>query len=401
MSISMGKFNRRLLACAGTWGVATILASCGGGHDHGGHPPPPPPPAGLSYDVIRLSIGVIGERGFVGRQGMSPNGKVAGTIDGPDGRLHAFLYDGERTIDLGLPNSASSEAYAVNNLGQVTGVVNSDDGSTTAFLYDGTLRDLGSLGGRLSIGLDINDRGQVTGSSTGTDNIEHAFLYQDGALSALPTPGVRSSGRLIDESGTVAGRYNDPKGFVRGFVIGACHCPKDLGTLGGDQTFVFGINNAGQVAGQSQVASGRFHVFRYDNGTIRDVGTLGGDFADFGGINESGWVVGYSQTATNALHAFLYDGVSLRDLGTLGGTISQANAINAAGRVVGTASTATGAGRAMTWTAAGGMVDLNTLLHKPPPDLLLTNAWRIADNGWIVANANPGLVVLKPRNGQK
>jgi probable HAF family extracellular repeat protein len=402
MSISMKKFVTSMLTRAGACALAATLAACGGGSHHGGHPPPPPPPAGLTYDVIPLSLGGTGINGLVGRQGINSKGQVAGSIDAADGRLHAFLYDGERTIDLGLLNGVASEASAINELGQVTGwvILNHEDGSAQAFLYDGTMHGLGTLGGREAYGLDINNSTQVVGYSTGTDNIRRAFLYQNGGMSPLPAPGPRSFGSVINDSGTAAGRYDDPNGFVRGFIVGPCRCPKDLGTLGGNQTFVFAINNAGQLAGMSESTSGRFHVFRYENGVIADVGTLGGDFASFGGMNESGWITGYSLTSTGQTRAFLHDGTTIRDLGTLGGPSSEGTSINASGRVVGWATTASAVQHAMTWTQADGMVDLNKVLHNPPAGLVLINAFAVADNGWIVAQGNPGLVLLKPRKPQ-
>jgi len=45
------------------------------------------------------------------------------------------------------------------------------------------------------------------------------------------------------------------------------------------------------------------------------------------------------------------------------------------------------------------MVDLNKVLHNPPPGLVLTKAITISDNGAIVAQANSGLFLLKPRTG--
>jgi probable HAF family extracellular repeat protein len=400
MTISMQKFTASILARAGACTLTAVLAACGGGSHHGGYTPPPSTPAGLTYDVIPLSLGGTGSNGLVGRQGINSKGQVAGTIDAADGRLHAFVYDGERLIDLGTLGGVAAEAVAINELGHATGWVtlSNEDGSARAFLYDGTTHVLGTLGGTQSFGLDINDHDQIVGYSTGSDGIRRAFLYQGGTMSPVPAPGPRSFGSVINNSGTVAGRYDDPNGFVRGFVVDACRCPKDLGTLGGNQTFVFGINNAGQLAGMSEAPSGRFHTFRYENGVITDIGTLGGDFASFGWMNESGWITGYSLTETGQTRAFLHDGTTLRDLGTLGGTSSEGTSINAAGRVVGWASTTSQVQHAMTWTQADGMVDLNKVLHNPPADLQLINAFAVADNGWIVAQANPGLVLLKPRN---
>ena len=54
---------------------------------------------------------------------------------------------------------------------------------------------------------------------------------------------------------------------------------------------------------------------------MRDLGTLGGDYSDAYGINDAGQVVGWSYTAEGFGHAFITaaDGMGMRDLGTLGG----------------------------------------------------------------------------------
>ena len=50
----------------------------------------------------------------------------------------------------------------------------------------------------------------------------------------------------------------------------------DLGTLGGFTSEAFGINDRGQVTGQSETDSGVFHAFLYSSGQITDLGTLSG-----------------------------------------------------------------------------------------------------------------------------
>lgn len=401
MAISMTKLKAGWLARAGACTLAATLTACGGGSHHGGHPSPPPPPAGLTYDVIPLTLGGPGNNYYVGRKSINANGQVTGGIDvtggGPE---HAFLYDGTRTIDLGTLGGELSDGFAINARDQVAGtaVLSLANGPSRAFFYDGTMRDLGTLGGNDAVAVDLNDRSQVTGYSRGADGVQRAFLYQDGAMAPLPTPGLLSSaGRAINNSGTVAGSYTGPNDTNRGFIVGACRCAKDLGTLGGNETYVAAINDAGQVTGGSQVPSGGLHAFRYENGVIRDLGTLGGDYSQAFSINASGWTTGNSRTGTGLPHAFVHDGTAMRDLGTLGGGGAEANVINASGRVVGASFTSTGEQHAMTWTEAGGMVDLNKVLHNPPPGLLLTNAYTVSDNGSIVAQANPGLVLLRPR----
>src|SRR5919202_1397013 len=58
--------------------------------------------------------------------------------------------------------------------------------------------------------------------------------------------------------------------------------------------------------------------------TIVDLGTLGGATSDAYGLNDAGDVVGDSVTATGDTHAFLYTGGKLQDLGTLRGADSTA-----------------------------------------------------------------------------
>ncbi len=168
----------------------------------------------------------------------------------------------------------------------------------------------------------------------------------------------------------------------------------DLGTLGGSETFARGINNSGQVVGESQQNStneSTFRAFRTTapNGRINpatdatdNLRTLGGPTSQASGINASGQVVGSSTfdpgpapppfpppTGANpATRAFrtTAGGVinAASDLGTLGGENSAANAINASGQVVGFAETAGEQLRAFR-TTAGGVInaasDLGTL----------------------------------------
>jgi probable HAF family extracellular repeat protein len=80
-------------------------------------------------------------------------------------------------------------------------------------------------------------------------------------------------------------------------------------------------------------------AFLYTNGTMVDLGTLGGSMSDANGINNSGQVVGQSFTSNFSYHAFLYTDGIMFDLNTLltsqdefmlGGAI----AINDAGQII-------------------------------------------------------------------
>jgi MYXO-CTERM domain-containing protein len=241
----------------------------------------------------------------------------------------------------------------INNAGQVAGYSAFSGGFLTqAFRYEGApdsggfMYNLGALNDSngSSIGSGINDAGQVTGSSNiaGPHSASHAF------------------------------RYDDAPGFMR-----------DLGTLGGSNSYGRGINNAGQVAGTSETGSSTQHAFLYTGtpgagGVMRDLGTLGGSNSYGNGINEAGLVAGWSQiTGNTAYHAFLYTGTPgaggvMRDLGTLGGKDSQAFAINDAGQLVGTSQiTGNTADHAFLYTgtpgAGGQMIDLDAWLDANLP----------------------------------
>src|SRR5687768_14416721 len=72
----------------------------------------------------------------------------------------------------------------------------------------------------------------------------------------------------------------------------------DLGTLGGSDSIAYGINDAGQVVGQSLTAGGDLRAFITgpDGVGMRDLGTLGGNGSIARSINDAGQVVGYSLT---------------------------------------------------------------------------------------------------------
>jgi probable HAF family extracellular repeat protein len=89
----------------------------------------------------------------------------------------------------------------------------------------------------------------------------------------------------------------------------------DLGTLGGRYSSSRGINDNGQVTGQSSLAGeAANHAFLYTNVAGRgedmvDLGTLGGSYSGGFAINDAGQVVGISLTADGAQHIFLYVGM--------------------------------------------------------------------------------------------
>jgi probable HAF family extracellular repeat protein len=168
----------------------------------------------------------------------------------------------------------------------------------------------------------------------------------------------------------------------------------DLGTLGGDYSFAYAINDNDQIVGRSWMPSGPSHSFLYTNGQMidlypfnsQDIGTAGptginnlgqivsgemmggvyypalydhqtealtilgslGGVTSYGfngvalAINNFGQVAGYSYINDTRPHAFVYDNGAMHDIDCLPGDtnfcVSYAFDINDQGQVVGSSS---------------------------------------------------------------
>jgi probable HAF family extracellular repeat protein len=170
--------------------------------------------------------------------------------------------------------------------------------------------------------------------------------------------GAFSDAVAINDAGQVVGVSETASGQLHGFLW---HngMMTDLGTLGGSFSAAVAINDAGQVVGVSQIASGQFHGFLWHNGVMTDLGTLGGSDTVAVAINASGQVVGRSVAADGHLHGFLWHNGVMTDLGTLGGSFSAAVALNKGGQVVGVSETANFELHGFLWQN-GVMTDLGT-----------------------------------------
>ena len=303
----------------------------------------------------------------------------------------AFLYSGGPLQHLGSfgTNSAGvggNTPIALNNAGQVAGNAVAYDSthlrlSNIAFLYsNGSLTDLGSFGtdknGRgVSAAADLNDSGQVAGTSTvydasGVSKGSAAFLWTQGTLQNLgsfgtdPTGFGSSTAKALNSSGQVVGNSTvyDSNGINKGsaaflYTNGTL---QNLGNFGADNngkgsSFAIGINDSGQVIGDSDLYVGGHYTatdaFLYTSGSLTDLGNFGTDPTGHGSslpvaINAAGQVAGASDVydangISKGRDAFLYTNGVLTDLGnlgtdSLGKSFSVAVGVNSAGQVIGT-----------------------------------------------------------------
>jgi len=257
------------------------------------------------------------------------------------------------------------------------------------------LIDIGTFGGPLS-GINeplnyvpaVNRRGQAVGFSAysvpqtvlnnptacfGT-NVTHAFEWMNSAvtdLGSLAGPAFCSDANSINQRGEIQGISEiDAVDQVLGFyevraVVWKHGRLVNLGTLGGDNSWAWAINNRGQVVGLTQNAipdpysifdflifgssvGTQTRAFLWQDAVMRDLGTLGGPDAWVFGINERGQIAGVSyvnstpnpSTGFPTLDPFFWDNGKMRDLGSLGGVVGYVEEMNNRGQVIGGSSTA-------------------------------------------------------------
>lgn len=178
---------------------------------------------------------------------------------------------------VGAPGS--SVGRAINSRGQITGEFSSG-GPLHAFLYSGgPTIDLGTLAGPggASIGYGINDSGQVTGYSEIPAGISRGFLYAGGSMTGVgPADDVVSITYGINNSGQITGQSYVGSSAPRA-VLYSGGTQTQLGSLGGIYGRGYAINNNGQVTGYSYTpgGNGEPHAFLYSGGADDRPGDAG------------------------------------------------------------------------------------------------------------------------------
>lgn len=363
-----------------------------------------PAPGKTTYRVINLAAGELISASI------NASGQVAYslTTDIFNLPINAYFYNGSSSQNIGSLTGPGNFARAtgLNNAGQVTGITFNAGGNTRSFIWSapGGMADIGTLpGADGALEPVINNNGVIAAIANNTvTSFNRAFRWS--AVSGITDLGVLGAGpveasypRAINDAGIIVGDSwafgNDYHTFLWTFGTGMI----DIHTNASDDSNPVGISAIGHVAGNYRFDGelGRGYVWSFGSG-MTDIAPLGVRTEAFG-MTPGGRVTGQIGDPFIGSRAMTWtQGGGLVDLGTLGGTISTGRGANDKGQVVGGAQTAAGPVHAYIWTAKEGMVDLNTRLKHAPPGIVLVTALGISETGAIIAEANTGLVLLKP-----
>jgi len=235
--------------------------------------------------------------------------------------------------------------------------------SATSASLTYSITDLGIVG-EPTFASSINNSAQVVGSTNVNPNRPFRWTEAGGTQFLAHGGSGTYTPRKINTSGITAGYHARTDGQVDGKVWTGASTVSTLPTLGGLNTWAYGINDSGTVVGTSSFSNDLRGAFRWTQaGGIQDLGSLGGFNSSANAINASGTIVGESSTQGYSFNrAFLWTQAGgMVSLGSNNGVASKATDINDGGQVIGIDTKTNGYDGGFLWTQSGGMVDIGSL----------------------------------------
>lgn len=305
-------------------------------------------------------------------------------------RQHGVLYHVRR---LPIGDTAAGEAYALSNAGLVVGYTSSG-GQPRPTVWAGARRyDLGTPAGESGTAHGIGENSAIVGEVGNPDQISGSLgaLWHKGARYLLRNPtfgnpgeDLRTTAVAINRHGTILGNTNNAATDNNRPVVWRLGVPRVLPTLV-SLAIASAINDAGYVVGGSDYPGGVLHehaVLWTPDGRIFRLPTLGGEDSWAYGINNKGKIVGVASISGDVPEQPVrwYRGrvTILPTPNRIGGT---ARAINEQDQVVGLGRTAVpGVGRAATWYGTT-FYQLDTLLDDDSRGIVINDALDINDRG--------------------
>jgi probable HAF family extracellular repeat protein len=122
------------------------------------------------------------------------------------------------------------------------------------------IEDLSTLTGVPSAAYGLNDTGLVAGEGNGGIAFLRSGTSVEWIGSGKPTPNMAFD---VNNSSQVYGSVSAVQGDERGFFWSPATGYADIGTLGGDYTYVYDFNNAGLISGLSEYGNNKYHAMAW------------------------------------------------------------------------------------------------------------------------------------------
>ena len=180
---------------------------------------------------------------------------------------------------LGAPDST---ATGVNSSGLIVGRGTNASGYTRAFIYN----------------IDTNGITDLDFAHTAYNNRAKAINDNNLTVGEV-VPGPCPPSPLLCRNGTAPSRLQNSHYIAVMFAQGGKPlAPNSLGSLGGLDSLVYGINNAGTAVGSATTSTGAWHAYMSNNGVMTDLnsipanGAAGWTMYEAYNINDAGQIVG-------------------------------------------------------------------------------------------------------------
>jgi probable HAF family extracellular repeat protein len=208
---------------------------------------------------------------FTQCRGINAKGQMVGAYTSPDGKSHAFVWDGREFISIDGPGAIDTRGSGIDPRGNIVGRYTSLDGIVHGFLRFryGAVLTIDVPGATATEASGITSRGEITGvyrttEANGSSRF-HGFILSTDGFETIDVPGSVNTGTTFGgvwmNHAELAGYYqpegaapNQLEGWVR-LRDGTFHTYLFPGST---DTCFFNINNRGDLVGR-YVAGGVEH----------------------------------------------------------------------------------------------------------------------------------------------